>query len=80
MPRKPACLQGRHGSRQNVGMTDRDRPVPPANRVPDRAERLAAALRENLRRRKAQARAREAAGEAPEGPAPAKVAPPRPLG
>lgn len=62
-------------------MTDRRSPAPPAGRAPDRAERLAAALRENLKRRKAQARAREAAGQAPEGAAtPAKVAPPRGLG
>jgi hypothetical protein len=33
-----------------------------------REARLAAALRENLKRRKAQARAREAAARAPEGP------------
>jgi hypothetical protein len=32
----------------------------------DRAERLKAALRENLKRRKAQARARDTAKEAPE--------------
>jgi hypothetical protein len=49
---------------------------PPA---PDaRAARLAAALRENLKRRKAQARAREAAPA--DDPAPAKVAPEKPLG
>lgn len=77
---RPPGLQARPGSRQNTVMTDRDRPAPPANRAPERAERLAAALRENLKRRKAQARAREAAGEAPEGAAPAKVAPPRPMG
>ena len=51
-------------------------PKPPAP-AEDRAARLAAALRENLKRRKAQARARDAA-EAPADPA--KVAPPKPMG
>lgn len=41
-------------------------PVPPAKVVDDREARRAAALRENLRRRKAQARARQD----PEKPAP----------
>jgi hypothetical protein len=52
---------------------------PPAEA--DRAARLAAALRENLKRRKAQARAREAppAQDAPADPAP-KVAPEKPMG
>jgi hypothetical protein len=46
-------------------MADKPRkPVPPG-----RNERLAAALRENLKRRKAQARAREAPPERPEKPA-----------
>ena len=55
---------------------------PPKPPVPaeDRAARLAAALRENLKRRKAQARAREAATGPDADPAPAKVAPPRPMG
>ena len=44
----------------------------------DRAARLAAALRENLKRRKAQARARDAAADQP--PAPAKVAGEKPMG
>lgn len=44
----------------------------------DRAARLAAALRENLKRRKAQARARDAATEQPADPP--KVAPPKPMG
>jgi hypothetical protein len=44
----------------------------------DRAARLAAALRENLKRRKAQARAR-AAGKADPQP-PAKVAAEKPMG
>jgi hypothetical protein len=43
----------------------------------DRAARLAAALRENLKRRKAQARAREAAPEADTDP---KVAREKPMG
>lgn len=51
-------------------------PKPPA--AEDRAARLAAALRENLKRRKAQARAREGAVEGPA--APAKVAPAKPIG
>ena len=41
-----------------AGMTAPSKPVPQKD---DRAERLAAALRENLRRRKAQARARQGA-------------------
>ncbi|NMJ41817.1 hypothetical protein GWK16_11230 [Roseomonas sp. JC162] len=49
---------------------------PPA--AEDRTARLAAALRENLKRRKAQARARDSAEAAPA--APAKVAPPKPMG
>lgn len=44
----------------------------------DRAARLAAALRENLKRRKAQARARQA-GDA-EPPPPAEVAAEKPMG
>ena len=55
----------------------RPRPTPAAE---DRAARLAAALRENLKRRKAQARAREATTGPDPDPAPAKVAPPRPMG
>lgn len=52
------------------GMADRP-PKPPAPATkPDREARLAAALRENLRKRKAQARAREDAAK-PEPP-PAK--------
>jgi hypothetical protein len=53
---------------------------PPA---PDeRATRRAAALRENLKRRKAQARARDAAAGTTADPcaAPAKVAPEKPMG
>ena len=45
----------------------------------DRAARLAAALRENLKRRKAQARARES-GAAETPAAPGKVAPEKPMG
>jgi len=45
----------------------------------DRAARLAAALRENLKRRKAQARARDAA-LAVDAAATAKVAPEKPMG
>jgi hypothetical protein len=43
-------------------MRDRDDPEKPAEgrKTPDRSERLAAALRANLARRKAQKRAREA--------------------
>ena len=44
----------------------------------DRAARLAAALRENLKRRKAQARARDGVAEQPA--ALPKVAPPKPMG
>lgn len=51
---------------------------PPAPKPPDRDDRLAAALRENLKRRKAQSRARDAAAEQP--PAPAKVADEKPMG
>jgi len=53
------------------------RPTPPKS-AGDRAARLAAALRENLKRRKAQARAREAAAAA-RASAP-KVAPDKPMG
>lgn len=42
----------------------------------ERAERLAAALRENLRRRKAQARGRSVAGGAGDGPSPPPAPPP----
>lgn len=53
--------------------------APPSTpKADDRAARLAAALRENLKRRKAQARARDAATEDP--PAPAKVAGEKPMG
>jgi hypothetical protein len=53
---------------------------PPARPGPldDRALRLAAALRENLKRRKAQARAREPGAEQPAPPA--KVAGEKPMG
>ncbi len=53
------------------------RPAPP-RQAEDRAERLAAALRENLKRRKAQARAREPAAE--QAPGPAEVADEKPMG
>jgi hypothetical protein len=50
-------------------MADRP-PKPPAPATkPDRAARLAAALRENLRKRKAQARAREDAANSAKPPA-----------
>jgi len=50
------------------GMADRP-PKPPAPAMkPDRAARLAAALRDNLRKRKAQARAREDAAKPAEPP------------
>jgi hypothetical protein len=42
-----------------------DTPKPGAPSAADRAARLAAALRENLKRRKSQARAREGAPAAP---------------
>jgi hypothetical protein len=42
---------------------------PPKPAPPSREEKLAAALRENLKKRKAQARAREAPAERPEKPA-----------
>lgn len=45
-------------------MTD---PRKPATSAPSREERLAAKLRENLRRRKAQARAQTGATEAKDG-------------
>ncbi|MEO3473402.1 hypothetical protein AAFN86_16160 [Roseomonas sp. CAU 1739] len=52
---------------------------PPAPPKPeDRTARLAAALRENLKRRKAQIRARDAAEEQPSNAG--KVAPPKPMG
>ncbi len=55
-------------------------PAKPPTPAEDRATRLAAALRENLKRRKAQARARDAA-DAPDAAAiPPKVAPPRSMG
>jgi hypothetical protein len=45
-------------------MKEPGKPAPaPADTRDERAERLAAALRENLRRRKAQARAKQEAGE-----------------
>jgi hypothetical protein len=49
-------------------MTDREPPKPPSD--PARSRRLGAALRENLKRRKAQAKGRalEAADEATESP------------
>mgnify|MGYP006294400945 CR=1 FL=1 len=46
---------------------EKDAKTPPKPAAPSREEKLAAALRENLRKRKAQARARSAA-EAPPGP------------
>jgi hypothetical protein len=55
-----------------------DTPKTGAPSAADRAARRAVALRENLKRRKAQARAREAAPGAE--PAPAKVAPEKPMG
>ncbi|MCZ8276851.1 MAG: hypothetical protein O9313_00805 [Acetobacteraceae bacterium] len=44
----------------------------PPKPAPSREERLAAALRENLRRRKAQARARDAAEAEPKPESPEK--------
>ena len=55
-------------------------PAKPPTPAEDRATRLAAALRENLKRRKAQARAREAEAIAEADPPAPKVAPPRPMG
>jgi len=52
-------------------------PPPPPIMAPDRAARLAAALRENLKRRKAQARARGDAALANQAP---KVAREKPMG
>ena len=43
-------------------------PTPPVPQALSREERLAAKLRENLRRRKAQARAMDAGGETAERP------------
>ncbi|WP_170979264.1 hypothetical protein [Roseomonas sp. HF4] len=54
-----------------------ERPPKPAP-AEDRAARLAAALRENLKRRKAQARARKAGDAEPEPPR--KVAAEKPMG
>jgi hypothetical protein len=51
----------------------------PPPRPTERESRLAAALRENLKRRKAQSRARDAAVEQ-QPPAPAKVAGEKPMG
>ena len=45
---------------------------------PKREARLAQALRENLKRRKAQARARDPGAEAPPAPIAASPAPPHP--
>ncbi|TWB20643.1 hypothetical protein FBZ89_10641 [Nitrospirillum amazonense] len=46
-------------------MTDKPPAKPGADKTMTREERLAAALRENLRRRKAQSREREDAADAP---------------
>ncbi len=68
MPRTPAPA------------TFRPMPAPP-DKPDDRATRRAAALRENLKRRKAQARARSTASEPSAAePAPAKVAHEKPMG
>jgi hypothetical protein len=56
----------RHGYIQ--AMADRPPKPPAAATKPDREARLAAALRENLRKRKAQARAREQAAKPAEAP------------
>jgi len=47
-------------------MTGPSRTAELSRKAGEKAERLAAALRENLKRRKAQARAKERAGAAPE--------------
>ncbi len=47
-------------------MTGPAKTVESSRKTGKKAERLAAALRENLKRRKAQARAKEQAGTAPE--------------
>jgi len=49
-------------------MADRPPKPPTPATKPDREARLAAALRENLRKRKAQARAREAAAKPADAP------------
>ncbi len=55
-------------------------PAKPPTPAEERTARLAAALRANLKRRKAQARAREAGAAAEPDPQAPKVAPPRSLG
>jgi hypothetical protein len=49
-------------------MSDKQRPGPPRGQIADKSERLAEALRANLRRRKAQARGRSLT-ERPAAPA-----------
>jgi len=51
---------------------EQDGKAPEKPKPPSREERLAAALRENLRRRKAQARARDAAEAPPKPDSPEK--------
>ncbi|MBR0653228.1 hypothetical protein GXW78_26480 [Roseomonas terrae] len=59
-------------------MTKQGDPPPRPGKAEDRTARLAAALRENLKRRKAQLRARSAEAEA--APDPLQVAPEKPMG
>jgi hypothetical protein len=61
-------------------MTDKDQPPSGATSAGDRTTRRAAALRENLKRRKAQARARETAPEADNAAPAGKVAREKPMG
>ncbi|GGJ13928.1 hypothetical protein GCM10011320_21440 [Neoroseomonas lacus] len=70
-----AVLLGLRRQGHLLAMTKKGTTPPKAD---DRAARLAAALRENLRRRKAQARARDAAADEPATPA--KVAGEKPMG
>ena len=76
------CRAGRlsatAGSAPSSVMTDQGKPASAPPRADDRAARLAAALRENLKRRKAQARARDSDAGRP--PPPSKVAGEKPMG
>lgn len=73
-----AVLLGSTQQGHLLAMRKQGTPPPSPPKADDRAVRLAAALRENLRRRKAQARARDAAADEPATPA--KVAGEKPMG
>ncbi len=72
MAEDPAPLANPAAANPAAAATGRSRQPPAAD---ERAERLAAALRENLRRRKAQARARAGATQPP---SPAEPSPEEP--